>query len=154
MLRNLNTSASYKIGRREQSLSSLLFFFAKLLHAKPKEASHEKRERKPVSSSRLCSNNVVVCNCAGWNKNYTDFKRKGGLRVVYEIGSLPDFGHRLETREGASTGSQLVQHGGKMVCLDPRGENWEGRETVRKKPKFTKINRGTVKIKEENISWS
>ena len=100
MLRNLNTSASYKIGRREQSLSSLLFFFAKLLHAKPKEASHEKRERKPVSSSRLCSNNVVVCNCAGWNKNYTDFKRKGGLQVVYEIGSLPDFGHRLETREG------------------------------------------------------
>ena len=94
MLRNLNTSASYKIGRREQSLSSLLFFFAKLLHAKPKEASHEKRERKPVSSSRLCSNNVVVCNCAGWNKNYTDFKRKGGLQVVYEIGSLPDFGHR------------------------------------------------------------
>ena len=65
MLRNLNTSASYKIGRREQSLSSLLFFFAKLLHAKPKEASHEKRERKPVCSSRLCSNNVVVCNCAG-----------------------------------------------------------------------------------------
>ena len=89
MLRNLNTSASYKIGRREQSLSSLLFFFAKLLHAKPKEASHEKRERKPVCSSRLCSNNVVVCNCAGWNKNYTDFKRKGRLQVVYEIGSLP-----------------------------------------------------------------
>ena len=68
MSRNLNTSASYEIGRREQSLSSLLFFFAKfrkLLHAKPKQASHEKRERKAVSSSRLCSNNVVVCNCAG-----------------------------------------------------------------------------------------
>ena len=111
MSRNLNTSASYKIGRREQSLSSLLFFFAKLLHAKLKQASHEKRERKPVSSSRLRSNNFVVCNCAGWNKNYTDFKSKGGLQMVYKIGSLPDFGHRLETREGASTGSQLVQHG-------------------------------------------
>ena len=124
MSRNLNTSASCEIGRREQSLSSLLFFFAKLLHAKLKQASHEKRERKPASSYRLCSNNVVVCNCAGRNKNYTDFKRKGGLQIVYEIGSLPDFGHRLETREGASTGSQLVQHGGKMVyLLDPRAEN-------------------------------
>ena len=65
MSRKLNTSASYEIGRREQSLSSLLFFFAKLLHAKLKQASHEKRERKPVSSSRLRSNNFVVYNCAG-----------------------------------------------------------------------------------------
>ena len=31
-----------------------------------------------------CSNNnVVVCNRAGWDKNYTDFKRKGGLQAVY-----------------------------------------------------------------------
>ena len=31
-----------------------------------------------------CNNNVVVCNRAGWDKNQTDFKRKGGLQVVYE----------------------------------------------------------------------
>ena len=63
--------------------------------------------------------------------------------------------HRLETREGA----RFI---GFVKYWIPLGSTWrqnglpsstgEGRETVRKKPKFTKINGGTVKIKEENIS--
>ena len=51
----------------EQSLMS--FFFAKLLHAKPKHASSElSREPREMRASRLnplCYNKVVVCNRAG-----------------------------------------------------------------------------------------
>ena len=43
--------------------SSLLFFFAKLLHAKPKHASGEAGNRE--KRGRLCNNNVVVWNRAG-----------------------------------------------------------------------------------------
>ena len=44
--------------------SSLLFFFAKLPHAKPKHTNREKRGRKP-EKKKLNNNNVVVCNRAG-----------------------------------------------------------------------------------------
>ena len=51
----------------EQSLMS--FFFAKLMHAKPKHASSElSREPREMRASRLnplCYNKVVVCNRAG-----------------------------------------------------------------------------------------
>ena len=52
-------------------LRAVLFFFAKLLHAKPKHASgkaasREKRGRKSrLVSIPYCNNNVVVCNRAG-----------------------------------------------------------------------------------------
>ena len=45
--------------------SSLLFFFAKLLHAKPKDASCEKRGFSRLVSMPYCNHNVVVCNRAG-----------------------------------------------------------------------------------------
>ena len=35
------------------------------------------------STSQSLNNNIVVCNRAGWDKNSTDFKRKGGLQAVY-----------------------------------------------------------------------
>ena len=44
-------------------LRAVLFFFAKLLHAKPKHASGEKRGR--LASIPYCNNNVVVCNRGG-----------------------------------------------------------------------------------------
>ena len=34
-------------------------------------------------SSQSLNNNIVVCNRAGWDKNWTDVKRKGGLQAVY-----------------------------------------------------------------------
>ena len=37
-------------------------------------------------TSQSLNNNIVVCNRAGWDKNWTDFKslkRKGGLQAVY-----------------------------------------------------------------------
>ena len=34
-------------------------------------------------TSQSLNNNIVVCNRSGWDKNWTDFKRKGGLQAVY-----------------------------------------------------------------------
>ena len=41
-----------------------------------------------VNHARVClvlipSYHVVFCNITGWDKNFTDFKRKGGLQAVY-----------------------------------------------------------------------
>ena len=44
--------------------SSLLFFFAKVLYAKPKHTSG-----KAAGNEGVSNNNVVVCNSARWDKN-------------------------------------------------------------------------------------
>ena len=40
-----------------------------------------------------CNINVVVCNRAGWDKNQTDFKRKGELQAVYRNHFFPYIPH-------------------------------------------------------------
>ena len=39
--------------------------------------------RPLVARNEGVNNNIVVCNRAGWEKNWTDFKRKGGPQAVY-----------------------------------------------------------------------
>ena len=39
------------------------------------------------------NNNIVVCNRAGWDKNWTDFKRKGGLQAVYICRTMQPAGY-------------------------------------------------------------
>ena len=44
-------------------------------------------------SSQSLNNNIVVCNCAGWDKNWTDFKGKGGLQAVYICRTMQPAGY-------------------------------------------------------------
>ena len=52
------------------------FFFPQLNYSM-------RKSRARVCLVLILSYDVVFCTIAGWDKNFTDFKRKGGLQEVY-----------------------------------------------------------------------